>query len=105
MSGGSFNYLLDGAGDIEALATKLTELREMESFLHEHFPDSYAACDTSEVVALIKLIENASFRLEIVWKAVEWHQSCDWGQDTRDEIINKYQQQREQEEAESGTSG
>ena len=93
MSGGSYNYLchrdagdvLDGQGaeDLVAMRDALRGLGFLD-----------AAGQTDAVIATIaearQLVELRMETLRDVWKAVEWHDSNDWGPERIDDAIAAY---------------
>lgn len=97
MSGGSYNYICyaDG-GDI---GSKLGDVEAMAARLEGINPDGHAAADTREVLAIAAALEFAVGRLSKVWHAVEWRDSCDWGEDQMREVLDEYEAQRAVEEA------
>lgn len=98
MSGGSYNYLCDAdSGDI---GNKLDNLREMAERLEGINPDGHAAADTREVFAIVAALEFAIRRLSDVWHAVEWRDSCDWGDAQMAEVLDEYEVRRSADEAE-----
>lgn len=102
MSGGSYDYLCDAAGDVEDLGRKVFRLREMAARLDGIDADGHAACDTREVLAIIAALEHASKRLREVWRAVEWWDSCDIGEDQAMKALVEYEQARSAEEIDAG---
>lgn len=96
MSGGSYNYLFAGAGNIADLGENADQLQAMADRLQELMPDSFAACETLEVIAILRAGEAASLKLREVWRAVEWYDSGDWSKDQAMEEIQNYE--REQSE-------
>ena len=97
MSGGSYNYLcnreageiLDGQG--------ASDLVEMRDALRERGVLD-AAGQTDAVIATIaearQLVEMRLEALRDVWKAVEWHDSGDWGPERIDGAIAEYRRRR-----------
>lgn len=87
MSGGSYNYLflhsrgLDcQRGDLEEMGKRLAGL----DFAQD------AAEATRRVLALLDQAEAASQKLAEVWRAVEWWDSGDSGQDQVRESVIEY---------------
>jgi hypothetical protein len=93
MSGGSFNYLcdrydaaglLDGMRDLEAMSDRLAELGYAND----------AASETRELLLNLRVMEMrcevAIKRLRDVWRAVEWFDSCDWGEGSIGEALSTY---------------
>jgi hypothetical protein len=96
MSGGSYNYLCNvfsthglftHEDDLEAMTDRLADLG---------FKD--AAEETYKILTIIRAadvrIETMLWRLQDVWKAVEWNDSGDWGIDRVEEVIKKYRGER-----------
>lgn len=84
MSGGSYNYvdlhtngLEAQRGDIEAMRDRLAQL-EAEGVLGA----ARAHRLTRYVLIHLDLAEARAQELAAVWHAVEWRDSCDWGDDT-----------------------
>ncbi|MEV5944407.1 hypothetical protein [Streptomyces sp. NPDC051994] len=87
MSGGSYNYLFchvrgleEQRGDLEEMAKRLAELAYAQG----------AAEATRRVMALLDQAEAASQELAEVWRAVEWWDSGDYGEDQVREAIEEY---------------
>ena len=93
MSGGSFNYLCY-VGDVGALVSRLSDLREMRDELDQHPWAAQAAHDTRCLLADLRALDNAfAARIEAlqpVWHAIEWWRSNDWGEDTAREVVTGY---------------
>ncbi|RKN35970.1 hypothetical protein [Streptomyces hoynatensis] len=88
MSGGSYDYLyakdlVDLYGSVEEMAQRLSQLAER---------DSPAARDTWTILGLMDAIRSMQGRLEGVWHAVEWYDSCDYSRDQVDEAVKKYEE-------------
>ena len=93
MSGGSFNYLCHkdasdlltgGLGDAQDMGDALASL-------------GYAQDAAKETFALIAAVRAAQARLDAflerlqpVWKAMEWWQSCDWGENDLKRALAEY---------------
>ena len=88
MSGGSFDYLCfkDGA---EAIVSD--SLDRMIAELHREFPDSAAARDTANLLALRDAINRKVSALQAVWQAVEWWRSCDSSREDAAEAVQAYE--------------
>lgn len=84
MSGGSFNYLCHSY-DLEDLIQKRGDLADMVDFLAGRGYAKDAAVASAALLARIRQLEvwaEAELRrLTPVWKAAEWWQSCDTGED------------------------
>jgi hypothetical protein len=92
MSGGSYNYLCN-AWDLPDLIEHRTELKEMA----DRLTDLGHVDAAKETAALLLEINRAEVwalaraeRLSEVWRAVEWHDSSDWGADAIDKALDKY---------------
>lgn len=83
MSGGSYDYLCQ-AYDLGDLIKKQGRLQEMADRLAGIGYATDAAKETEELVVMLRQWQvRASVRLARladVWKAVEWTDSCDWGE-------------------------
>jgi len=93
MSGGSYNYLC-WARDLEDLNGKRHALEEMAARLAGLGYAQDAAAETDELLVLFRQWEirtsvRAS-RLADVWKAIEWWDSNDSGEDGVREALTKY---------------
>lgn len=91
MSGGSLNYLY--RKDADELWNYLNELEEVEDYLLKN--NAYDVA--KDVRRLIEYIKSSRIRIEVlrenlsdVFKAIEWHQSGDYGKDSVDKAIEKY---------------
>jgi hypothetical protein len=103
MSGGSYDYLYSAAGYVQELAGKFGSLLEMTERLDGIDPDSHAACDTREVLGLLRAAERWSSRLADVWHAVEWCDSNDTDANQLDRVLCEYEAMRaKQEQADTG---
>lgn len=93
MSGGSYNYLCH-VQDLEDLRSHRYDLEEMASRLAGLGYAQDAARETEELLLLLRQWEvRAAARLERlteVWKAVEWWDSCDSGEDEVRAALAKY---------------
>lgn len=95
MSGGSWNYLY--CKDIDEIMTSVEDLQDMSDRLVTlGYTD--IAQDTQRLVEYIK---SASIRIETLFealspafKAVEWFDSGDWGEETLNNEILKYRNAR-----------
>jgi hypothetical protein len=98
MSGGSYNYLC--WADLGDIGSKQADLEAMAARLDGINPDSHAATDTREVLAILAALDFAIRRLSDVWKAVEWRDSYDYADDQMMEAITEYEAQRAAEDSE-----
>lgn len=93
MSGGSYNYLCH-AFDLDDLLERRHSLREMADRLAGLGYAEDAAKETEELLVLLNQwcvrAEVRRNRLADVWKAVEWWDSCDSGEDDVREALAKY---------------
>lgn len=93
MSGGSYNYLCT-VQDLEDLQAHRYGLEEMASRLAGLGYAQDAARETEELLLLLRQWEvRATARLERlteVWRAVEWWDSNDWGEERVSEALAKY---------------
>jgi len=93
MSGGSHNYLADRVRELlehGAPAIAIAELQRMAARIRELAPGSSAA---REYAAAAAALEQAVRRLEAlhdVARAVEWHDSNDWGPEDVAAAIAEY---------------
>jgi hypothetical protein len=91
VSGGSYNYLCfhtdnltEYRGDLDEMAKRLNGLPWAED----------AAAATRRVQELLEQAYQAAEELSEVWRAVEWWDSCDWGEDQVREEIAAYRAKR-----------
>jgi len=93
MSGGSYNYLCH-AFDLDDLLSSRGSLREMADRLAGLGYAEDAAKETEELLILLNQwsvrAEVRRNRLAKVWKAVEWWDSCDSGEDDVREALAAY---------------
>jgi hypothetical protein len=96
MSGGSFNYLYSHRD--WTLLNDCHVLEEMVDYLKEKAPGSMAhklakkqLKRLRKMKEIIPEINIAQAQLEPVFKAVEWHVSCDTGEQTMMEAIAKFE--------------
>lgn len=95
MSGGSYDYLCHSEprelfgrlGTIETMASDLAELGYAQD----------AAKETEELLLLLRQIEMRLevrfYRLQPIWKAMEWWRSCDWGEDDVKAALAEYRKE------------
>lgn len=89
MSGGSYNYLFchvrgleEQRGDLEAMTRRLTGL-----------PYAQQAAEASrQVITLLDQAEVAAQELAEAWRAVEWWDSADYGEDQVREAVAEYEE-------------
>lgn len=86
MSGGSYNYLCyatlsDRQGDLEAMFGRLNELANEHAGEPSGIGYRRAARATKRILDTLEVPDG----LSRIWKAVEWRDSCDWGEDQMDE--------------------
>ncbi len=93
MSGGSWGYLYSKEIDDLMQYSNIETLEEMADYLNQNGYEDVAK-DTRRLVEYIK---SAKIRIETlfemlipVFKAVEWHDSGDWGKDSVDKSIEEY---------------
>lgn len=94
MSGGSYNYLCErwtedllafrGGDDLTRMIARLKEIRGAE--------DAAADAERLRSVIIQAHVDVARWqdRLRDVFKAVEWRDSCDWGEDQAMEYVTAY---------------
>lgn len=96
MSGGSYDYLFT-ASDIDDLMRKGEHLHAMLGRLEGLGYAEDAAAETEEIVQIIKHAEMRVARrlkhLADVWKAVEWWDSCDWGESSVKQALAEYREE------------
>lgn len=92
MSGGSYDYLC--FKDPGELIEDASELARMQDRLAGLGYAKDAAVETAHLLARIRqfsiLVEVASERLQEVWKAVEWWDSCDYSEEQVKEALVEY---------------
>jgi uncharacterized protein YPO0396 len=92
MSGGSYEYIC--FADAEDLMSKTREIQEMSDRLAGlgYAPD--AAKETQELLLTVRQYSNRinamRERLQSVWRAVEWWDSCDSGEDELKKALDDY---------------
>lgn len=93
MSGGSYDYLCD-TWELTQLREQMGNLDAMSKRLAGLGYAADAARETEELLVLLRQWENRAMvrvdRLRPVWKAVEWWDSCDWGEDAVKEALAAY---------------
>lgn len=91
MSGGSYNYLC--WKDVPELFNSLEELELIRDRLIELKAEDAGAA-TQELVVKIKQFKtelaSAKNRMEDIWKAVEWLDSCDDSEETFRQHLKKW---------------
>lgn len=92
MSGGSYNYLCYAGA--EELMSKTSDMQEMADRLAGLGYAQDAANETQHLLLTVREYENRiqamKERLEGVWKAVEWWDSCDSSEDSLKDALDKY---------------
>lgn len=83
MSGGSYNYLYCHASGLEAQRGDIEAMRDrLQGLEGSKAPGAAkAARATRMVLNHLKLAEDHAQQLAEVWRAVEWRDSGDWGDD------------------------
>ncbi|MFD3815026.1 hypothetical protein ACFWRZ_08160 [Streptomyces rubiginosohelvolus] len=93
MSGGSYNYLCY-VSDLEDINGKRHTLREMADRLAGLGYAQDAAAETEELLVMLQQWEIRaqvrSKRLADIWKAIEWWDSSDSGEDDVKDALAKY---------------
>ncbi|MFJ4637597.1 hypothetical protein ACIP69_18485 [Streptomyces hygroscopicus] len=93
MSGGSYNYLAEHApGDLEARRGNIEAMRDRLTGLAEQgVPGANKAARLTRYVLIhLDLAEARAQELADAWHAVEWRDSCDWGDDTMREALAEW---------------
>lgn len=92
MSGGSYNYLYAHTGGLEAQRGDIRAMRDRLQELEEQgVPGAArAARETRMVLNHLKLAEEHAQALSEVWRAVEWRDSGDYGDDQVNEALAEY---------------
>lgn len=84
MSGGSYGYLCWKSG-LEEIVAVQHQLRSMGDRLAGLGYAKDAALETEELLVMLRQwevqVQVRAQRLEHVWKAIEWWDSCDWGEE------------------------
>lgn len=101
MSGGSYNYLYLHTGGLEAQRGDIEDMRDRLQGLAEEgvAGAALAAEQTRAILAHFDLAEEKAQTLSDVWHAVEWRDSCDYGDDQVREALAKYPGDAAKEEA------
>jgi hypothetical protein len=93
MSGGSFNYLCR-TWDLSDVLGKIGDLEAMSSALAALGYAQDAARETEELLVILRQWQVQTDvrlkRLTPMWKAMEWWQSCDWGEDDLKDALAEY---------------
>jgi hypothetical protein len=93
MSGGSFDYL-GTVFDLGGLLEKSHQLEPMRDRLAGLGYAKDAAMETEELIRTLRQfhvrIEVALQRLQPVWHAVEWWDSCDWSEASVKKALEDY---------------
>jgi hypothetical protein len=93
MSGGSYNYLCFAA-DLYDLAQKREDLEAMHDRLAALPWARTAADETARILAALDRLDSRirnSPELREVWRAIEWWDSCDTGEDQARDALRKYE--------------
>jgi hypothetical protein len=94
VSGGSYNYLGSVCADLGGLLDQREDLRSMADRLAGLGYAEDAAAETEELLVMLRQWETRAGvrvrRLRDVWKAVEWWDSCDWGEKQVHEALKAY---------------
>jgi len=92
MSGGSYDYLC--WKDADQLINSTDTIQEMADRLAGLGYAEHAAYETQQILLTIRQfrnrIEAMRDKLMPVWHAIEWWDSCDWGEDQVKEAIEEY---------------
>jgi len=92
MSGGSYDYLY--SKDVEDLLHTQETIQNMADRLAGLGYASDAAKETQELLLTLRQFENRisamKERLSDVWHSVEWWDSCDSGEDSVKNALEKY---------------
>lgn len=87
MSGGSYDYLYLQSDDLSRNRRMIEEMaRRLEGLPYA----SEAATDTRRILTLLADAQALAERLADVWRAVEWWDSGDYGEDDAQDAIAKY---------------
>lgn len=84
MSGGSYNYLCHAFP--EDLSTRMEDIAAVAKRLHQYADEGtpharLAARATEDVLATLRVAGVLADRMNEVWHAIEWRDSCDYGDD------------------------
>jgi hypothetical protein len=97
MSGGSYNYLC--GKDQGSIIDYQDELEKMSNRLAGLGYAVDAAKETEELILIIRQFLNRAGaridRLSAVWKAVEWWDSWDWGEEELKEALTRYREEKQ----------
>lgn len=94
MSGGSYNYLCHK--DFENIFDSISDIEDMRDALVKK---GYlaAAEETEQVLVTMQSariqIQTRLDRLHDIWRAIEWWESCDIGDESLEEANKEYEQQ------------
>lgn len=93
MSGGSYNYLCHKF-DTQDLLNATEELRQMSDRLAGLGYAQDAAQETEQLLLTLRQVQNRvsaiQQRLAPVWRAIEWWDSCDSGEDGVKAALARY---------------
>lgn len=87
MSGGSYNYLCFNTDDIGSRRSDLAAMAERLEGLEWA---GHAAAATRRLVVLLDQAAREASSLRDVWYAIEWWDSCDWGEDQAREDVEPW---------------
>lgn len=87
MSGGSYNYLYAWTEDLQ---TRRSDLEDMARRLEGLAWAGPAAAETRRILRLLNEAEAAAQTLSDAWRAIEWWDSCDWGEDKARRDVEPY---------------
>jgi hypothetical protein len=93
MSGGSYNYLAEHpVGDLESRRGSIEAMRDRLAQLEaDGVPGAARAARITRYVLIhLDLAEARAQELADVWHAVEWRDSCDWGDDTMRQAFTEW---------------
>jgi hypothetical protein len=97
VSGGSYNYLY--IREPEDLAVNTEDLERMIDRLAGLGYAEDAAKETQELLLIVRQfrvrVSTIADRLSPVWRAQEWWDSNDWGEDDLKEALKKYRGENE----------
>jgi hypothetical protein len=87
VSGGSYDYLCFNTDDLSGRRGMVEEMAQrLEGLPYA----STAAADTRRVLTLLDDARNLAERLSDVWRAVEWWDSGDYGEQQAQEALAAY---------------
>ncbi|MFD0853580.1 hypothetical protein ACFQ07_15190 [Actinomadura adrarensis] len=102
MSGGSYDYLYVWTNDIQQLIARRHHLKAMAERLAGLPYARDAAIETERIAAALERLEiqvtARAEALDDVWKAVEWWDSGDWGEDAVKKALAEYRGDQPEED-------